>query len=880
MNLRQLVLIDIGYRDGHGEARSKTGTGYFITPRLILTSNHVLPESSCDRIRARTHEQHQWIEVAVEPVWKSKVLDAVLLYAITSLDGAAVEWQANLFTQNQRWESVGYPKAFADVQGESVSYKSAGLDGQLYFGGGGGQVEVMRLDLTVTAAPTDPENWRGISGAPVFVEGKLVGIIKNVPANFKERLEGIPSYELLRDAGFRAAIEEQAFEIPTGDRWAVMILGDGSDEDMLLEPLRSGLGELFGEDFRLMVISVRSLLENPGKLLHAVRLLCRAPYLYIDATGFQPGIMLLLGIRAVVRRAITIVLTTASINENELADLPFNIQEIKLISLSDVEYITPKDKIKAATTGGLAQSGINPSYLDLPAYDAIRNPVIFDIPAIREKTLVLCSFKKSYPHYFFIRQWIANYVPTPSIVRMRDIASPQLVGQSLYEHIRWSKRCIIDWTEWAANVFYELGVRMAASGTSPANLISKQEVAAGLTPQQELLRALFEPYVYDPVLKKFPAGIKDYFNYINGHPSGLYAAIALTRVHPANIYVTAEEHFDWAFEKRGALPHQQIQQQIERSIGRDVQGEGRNNILYSTNSGYNQVLQQYICEQWLAAWYYLYHSQPENIAELVRLGTTVVAALDRQSAYRAKADEVFSIVEELRIRQSKDEVVPTLIQLKDLANIYKKRNRYQAAIDLFTEAIELAGGQPDELADCCGQIGGIYRRWAFTLKDEAEQKKLLQLSYQSYDKGYAFEREGSKASSYNLLNRLVVRIFYEPQWLRSASGPSPEKTFLQTELEKAYGAILEQVRQGRDDIWGWADLGLVMLLLNPVAPIASFDTFLKRFRTNQDYQSLIDTLRPLADLPIDAQGNIQAVIQFLERNIAGEAAIFAGEKFL
>ena len=43
MNLHQLVLISIEYKDENNVDRSNIGTGYFITPHLIMTSNHVLP---------------------------------------------------------------------------------------------------------------------------------------------------------------------------------------------------------------------------------------------------------------------------------------------------------------------------------------------------------------------------------------------------------------------------------------------------------------------------------------------------------------------------------------------------------------------------------------------------------------------------------------------------------------------------------------------------------------------------------------------------------------------------------------------------------------------------------------------------------------------
>ena len=56
---------------------------------------------------------------------------------------------------------------------------------------------------------------------------------------------------------------------------------------------------------------------------------------------------------------------------------------------------------------------------------------------------------------------------------MLDLRSPRLVGQALYEQVRWSSWCLVDLTEWRPNVFFELGVRLACSERDPMCIIQR-----------------------------------------------------------------------------------------------------------------------------------------------------------------------------------------------------------------------------------------------------------------------------------------------------------------------------------------------------------------------------------------------------------------------
>jgi hypothetical protein len=51
--------------------------------------------------------------------------------------------------------------------------------------------------------------------------------------------------------------------------------------------------------------------------------------------------------------------------------------------------------------------------------------------------------------------------------RVSDYPSPLLVADRLYELIRFSGLCLVDWSEWRPNVFFEMGVRLAVHPDPP-----------------------------------------------------------------------------------------------------------------------------------------------------------------------------------------------------------------------------------------------------------------------------------------------------------------------------------------------------------------------------------------------------------------------------
>jgi hypothetical protein len=82
------------------------------------------------------------------------------------------------------------------------------------------------------------------------------------------------------------------------------------------------------------------------------------------------------------------------------------------------------------------------------------------------------------------------------------MTSPRLVGQELYENIRLARTCLVDWTHWRANVFFELGVRLACSSIDPVCMLDDPDTTPSIyhdtqpLKQKEDLIRLFFPAIY------------------------------------------------------------------------------------------------------------------------------------------------------------------------------------------------------------------------------------------------------------------------------------------------------------------------------------------------------------------------------------------------
>lgn len=152
----------------------------------------------------------------------------------------------------------------------------------------------------------------------------------------------------------------------------------------------------------------------------------------------------------------------------------------------------------------------HPRYLDLPTYDALRE-LGSDYEAwatidVGKRVLVLCSYAKElFGNWEFVRSRLNRSLSekknvSPQIERIIDYGTPQLIWQSLYEQIRRTAACVVDWTGYSSSVFLELGVRLAVSEWGAIQIVDEnylpgKEKAPKLT-QVAKMRHFFNPIIY------------------------------------------------------------------------------------------------------------------------------------------------------------------------------------------------------------------------------------------------------------------------------------------------------------------------------------------------------------------------------------------------
>ena len=235
---------------------------------------------------------------------------------------------------------------------------------------------------------------------------------------------------------------------------------------------RSGSGRFSGRRIEKEpeCITMEEALSSSAAYERAVRALCETEIAVFDITGLESPVMLFLGIRAAVRRGVTITLTQDDPTQNPL---PFNITQLNPIRLKDKGNAT---KIAAAFEQGFDALKIQPdTYLDLPVFDAVRRLCEEHQDLEPDKQILILRWFD--PHYSkFIGELIDTPINNkfderePPVVTTLDSRSPQLVGQRLYAAIRLTKLCIADWTGWRPNVFFELGVRLAVNKIDPISI--------------------------------------------------------------------------------------------------------------------------------------------------------------------------------------------------------------------------------------------------------------------------------------------------------------------------------------------------------------------------------------------------------------------------
>jgi len=371
----------------------------------------------------------------------------------------------------------------------------------------------------------------------------------------------------------------------------------------------------------------------------------------MDVTRFEPGVMLLLGIRSVLRQGVTLITTLEKFDTHNWSRLPFNLKELYPL------YIKPEtDNLNSSShpfqwlgvtiANALAEYRALPQYQDSPAHENVRRlgPSATYFGRIRAESgiLWLCPFASQY-----MQTLGGSKVPvaikkafglkTP-FERITDIVSPQLVSQRLYTAVRRRDLCVVDWTTWSANVFFELGVRLAVNRFATVSIIAglidapNSEEKAPLESDIEQRRRLLK--LLGPIEYSLPGaqqldGIKERHRQMIDHAAS-----------PGPVPPTwGDIPFDYVYRLIAdltvpalAASREEVEQLLLSQAGMRTGTGGTTDfsspVLYGdTSQAIKEDAEATAREMLLAAWFYLSERTGLKQIEVARLG---------DSAYRAQ----------------------------------------------------------------------------------------------------------------------------------------------------------------------------------------------------------------------------------------------------
>lgn len=208
---------------------------------------------------------------------------------------------------------------------------------------------------------------------------------------------------------------------------------------------------------------------------------------------------------------------------------------------------------------------------------------------------------------------------------------------------------------------------------------------------------------------------------------------------------------------------------------------------------------------------------------------------------------------------------------------------YARALAMLEEAIAIANAELSanpsaetrvafarELSDCYGLMGGVHRRCA----DEAgggERVTQLEASIRAYDQGHRYESDPQYGivDSYNLVNRLLVRLLLAPDALTSNAAivldPNVAPLHLAHELEQAAATIRQQLTgPRRGNYWALADLALLEVLLGRRPASTVYADFVAASPPDFALTSALAALKPLAELKIPPAAALGDAVNLLE----------------
>jgi hypothetical protein len=382
------------------------------------------------------------------------------------------------------------------------------------------------------------------------------------------------------------------------DHSALLVLPPASNEEFLREVAQRAIADAHSPHIRdLRTVHVSQCLGSDEALQHTVRALCRSPVV-IFALGPEMGRknaggMLLMGIRAAVRRGATIIVHEGRLTAGDWSALPFNLKELQIYGLDQDKWLESAAVVAGAVRAGLAVLGADAQgYRDMPVFDIVRRPTRRTElpPADEREVFVLCSFHASYEaSWQRLQVWLNGKDDGTggrlSLKRVIDYASPLLAGERLYELTRHAGTCLVDWTNWSANVFFEMGVRLAVAPTPPVCLLRHGE-----RPPDEAARQLLERFT--PLEYQRPGETGDAFR------ATFLGRLRDLQPETPTVYSLAERNMTLQDEYGGRPLHQQLFAAAQAILGPDL---ANLKLMYGRNAPLRRQVLQSAADSLVAA---------------------------------------------------------------------------------------------------------------------------------------------------------------------------------------------------------------------------------------------------------------------------------------
>ncbi len=366
------------------------------------------------------------------------------------------------------------------------------------------------------------------------------------------------------------------------------------------------------------VFSVLDAFANSQTLDTVVRAIAEADIVVFDVTGFEPAVMLLIGVRSACRRWLTVCSHGAKWKEGMPLKLPFNLQDLNINSHTPRETLAGSDPVVERfvrrVETGFVQAARQPYYLDLPGYDSLRqlgsDYSVSSTIDPSKRILVLCDYgERSFSNWQFVSSRLKQVLwqrmkYKPEIERIIDYGTPQLVRQSVYEQIRRTAACVVDWSEFSASVFLELGARLAISEWGAIQVIDDRYLTDGerasKLAQVDGMRRLLGPMPYAHRIKS-PDGFEQVVEVLLQRNPALDGEADYNRIHRSLLGVIETV-------QAARIPVVEELRRQADSLHHPQQGRvGAPQILFHGSRLAKQDSERAALELRIAAWLYLEH---------------------------------------------------------------------------------------------------------------------------------------------------------------------------------------------------------------------------------------------------------------------------------